>query len=70
MEGQDLLEMDMMDGEEEYDGLETDEEIEGEVEGAVEGWESRVPKESQSSVDEALEPVIEADRVVGKEGVL
>ena len=33
VEGQDLLEMDMMDGEEEYDGLETDEEIEGEVEG-------------------------------------
>ena len=44
--------------------------IEGEVEGAVDGLEARVPKESESSTDEALEPVTEADRVVGKEGVL
>jgi hypothetical protein len=40
IEGQDLLEMDMMDGEEEYDGLDDDEEgVEGEEEEGEEGDE-------------------------------
>jgi hypothetical protein len=39
LEGQDLLEMDMMDGEEEYDGLEDEEEEEGEELDGEEGDE-------------------------------
>jgi hypothetical protein len=51
-EGQDLLEMDMLDGEEEYDGLDDDEQLEGEGDG--EGLEEGVEVDEEDEDEDGM----------------